>query len=547
MVRFSDGVSLVASATVPALPPPTLAFNGKLRDRVGRSKIALAPDGDADGTFTLSFPLGVPSRTITNLSLLRTGNGGWDTDPTNGLWVAGAADSLDGALRNNANGSVSISVVGGNNLVLFVADNASLFGSGVQFTLTIRFADGSDVLTTTVISVVAPPSPGLTFNGKPRDRVGRGKTALGADGSQDGTFTLNFQPGTGERTINALLLVRAGGGAWDTIPSSGLWVVGACDSLDAPLLNNLNGGINLPVNDGRSLILFVSDNVGFFGAGDRFTLTVGFADGTTTMATASVASPSVVASTSNFNLPDLSLGQVQNMDSMALRRQLSPDSVALAFTRNQAAESQPASEWPLPLVLGGTTVTVVDSRRIAHSSPLFAVSPEEVTYLVPAAVAHGRAMVLVRNGDRLLMAEQVDIVPSAPALFTTAPAWSRLPLAAISHLRSDGTTWDDWILQTGLEGRGGTTSDRAEFADEDEELILSLYGTGIRQRSSLAEVEVIIGGTAAQVLYAGPQWGYAGIDEVRVRVPHEVRGSGLCTVELRIGLQRAREIQVFIR
>ena len=57
-------------------------------------------------------------------------------------------------------------------------------------------------------------------------------------------------------------------------------------------------------------------------------------------------------------------------------------------------------------------------------------------------------------------------------------------------------------------------------------LISSLYGTGIRNRSSLDKVTVKIQGTTVQALFAGPQGTYVGLDQVNVPVPLSLRGSG---------------------
>jgi len=53
----------------------------------------------------------------------------------------------------------------------------------------------------------------------------------------------------------------------------------------------------------------------------------------------------------------------------------------------------------------------------------------------------------------------------------------------------------------------------------DTPIYLSFYGTGIRGRSSLSNVAVTIGGVSAQVLYAGPQGTYPGLDQVNVGLP----------------------------
>jgi YD repeat-containing protein len=121
----------------------TLAYNGKIRDRVGQGDTALSPDGSLDGTFTASLPAGSGNRTVTLLDLKNNNGGEWDTVP-NGFWVLGAANGFDTALFNSSNAAVNFSVADGGSFVLFGSDYAnSHFNSGRVFTLTVNFADGA--------------------------------------------------------------------------------------------------------------------------------------------------------------------------------------------------------------------------------------------------------------------------------------------------------------------------------------------------------------------------------------------------------------------
>src|SRR5262249_24923782 len=50
-----------------------------------------------------------------------------------------------------------------------------------------------------------------------------------------------------------------------------------------------------------------------------------------------------------------------------------------------------------PTVLGGTSVSIVDSAGATTAAPLFYVSPNEVTFAVPPGVAAGAAKVIVKS------------------------------------------------------------------------------------------------------------------------------------------------------
>jgi uncharacterized protein (TIGR03437 family) len=59
----------------------------------------------------------------------------------------------------------------------------------------------------------------------------------------------------------------------------------------------------------------------------------------------------------------------------------------------------------------------------------------------------------------------------------------------------------------------------------DTPVYVTLYGTGIRNRSSLSAVSVTINGIAVPVLYAGAQALFPGLDQVNIQLPLSLRGA----------------------
>src|SRR5262249_11121201 len=76
----------------------------------------------------------------------------------------------------------------------------------------------------------------------------------------------------------------------------------------------------------------------------------------------------------------------------------------------------------------------------------------------------------------------------------------------------------------------------------DTPVYVSLYGTGIRGRSSLANVKVTIHGTPVQVLYAGAQGQYPGLDQVNIGLPLSLRGAGESDVVVTVDGQVANTV-----
>jgi len=75
-------------------------------------------------------------------------------------------------------------------------------------------------------------------------------------------------------------------------------------------------------------------------------------------------------------------------------------------------------------------------------------------------------------------------------------------------------------------GSNGCSSLPMDLGDPSDILVVELYGTGIRGRSSLAGVTAQIGGVPAIVAYAGPQPQFPGLDQVNLYVPRSLAGAG---------------------
>ena len=268
----------------------TLAYNGKLRDRVGPGNTALAPDGAADGTLTARLSAS-GGRTVTALRLQSSAPGNWDAWSATAYWVLGVARSLDGALLNApATMAVNFPVADGETFVLFAADyQAKEFLPGRTLTLTATFSDGSTASAMTTVST--PPTLTLAYNGKLRDRVGPGNTALAPDGAPDGTLTARLNA-SGGGTVTALRLHSTAPGNWDTPSATSYWVLGAARSLDGALLNAPGTmAVNFPVADGETFVLFAADyQAKEFLPGRTLTLTATFADGSSASTATTVPS-----------------------------------------------------------------------------------------------------------------------------------------------------------------------------------------------------------------------------------------------------------------
>ena len=170
------GTSNAVNFTVTDLPPISLAYSGRLRDRVRRGDgvAGLGADGDADGTFILTVPADYKNKTISAIDLCQkltpctsadTTVNRWDTIPSNGFWLIGVAPSLDGGLLNSStSGQVSLPIgTSGESFRLFASNdgNSTAFLQGTTLSVKITFLDNTTATATTTIGNVPTTDLGL--------------------------------------------------------------------------------------------------------------------------------------------------------------------------------------------------------------------------------------------------------------------------------------------------------------------------------------------------------------------------------------------------
>ncbi|MGH9802657.1 MAG: putative Ig domain-containing protein, partial [Blastocatellia bacterium] len=194
------------------------------------------------------------------------------------------------------------------------------------------------------------------------------------------------------------------------------------------------------------------------------------------------------------------------------------DSIAAAFGVNLAPRIEVAQTIPLPLSLADTMLTV---NGIA--APLFFVSPTQINFVVPAGIDSGSATIIVSNPQGNYALGNIQIVAAAPAIFTANASGTG---DAAAQATIDGVNFQQPPFDVVVNGRSN---------------ILVLYATGVRHvpatnpndGNGVAEsVTVTIDGKPANVLYAGPQGSFAGLDQINVEFPTTLAGQGARRVEV---------------
>jgi uncharacterized protein (TIGR03437 family) len=222
---------------------------------------------------------------------------------------------------------------------------------------------------------------------------------------------------------------------------------------------------------------------------------------------------------------------------------IAPDSYASIYGTGLASQVAVATLEPLPLTLGGVTLTVVDSAGTARPAPMDYVSTTQINFVVPDSTVAGPAQFVVTNGPAT-QTFTAEVGSVAPALFSmngtgtgVAAATAILTQASNPALQSPVP-----VFQCGA---SGCTAVPIQLG-VDTPIYVTFYGTGIRNRSSLANVSVSIHGISVPVLYAGPTPGFSGLDQVNVALPLNLRGSGSSDVVLTIDGQTSNTVSISV-
>jgi uncharacterized protein (TIGR03437 family) len=224
---------------------------------------------------------------------------------------------------------------------------------------------------------------------------------------------------------------------------------------------------------------------------------------------------------------------------------VAPDSLGSIFGTNLASTKEQAVSQPLPFSLGGVTITVQDSAGTSASVRLLYVSPEQINFLMPSGLATGVATFTITGGARSPLTTIGAVGQVAPALFSMSGNGSGLAAATAVRVMAGNP-----VLQTPVplfDCSNPTCTALPIDVGLDAPVYLTLYGTGIRNVSSLDHVLVTINDVSVPALYSGPQHDFAGLDQINVLLPLELRGSGMVNVVLKVDQHRANMVTVDVQ
>jgi len=189
---------------------------------------------------------------------------------------------------------------------------------------------------------------------------------------------------------------------------------------------------------------------------------------------------------------------------------------------------------PLTTSLSGVTVTITDSSGKARQALLYGIyaSAAQVNLLVPGATVAGLAVVTITLPDGGTITTLVNIVETAPGIFTANATGQGVFAGQVVYVHADGS--QTIVNSTGAISLAGS-----------EQVYLVLYGTGLGDAKS---VTASVNGASVPVIYFGAQEGSAGLDQINVGpLPASLAGAGVVKLVIIADGQTANTVTLKIQ
>jgi uncharacterized protein (TIGR03437 family) len=222
------------------------------------------------------------------------------------------------------------------------------------------------------------------------------------------------------------------------------------------------------------------------------------------------------------------------------------ESIAAVFGANLASETSLATTLPLPTALAGTRVSVKDALGIDRPAPLFFISPSQINLQLPPETARGGAVMTVMRNDQFAAFGTANITSVAPGIFAADASGAGVAAAIILRIKADGAQSYEPVARFDV-AQNKFVAAPIDLGPESDQVFLILFGTGVRYHGMPAAVTVSVGGTVAEVLYAGAQGELVGLDQINLRLSRQLIGRGEVDIAVKITEKTANIVNVVVK
>jgi uncharacterized protein (TIGR03437 family) len=197
--------------------------------------------------------------------------------------------------------------------------------------------------------------------------------------------------------------------------------------------------------------------------------------------------------------------------------------------------------------LDSVSVSLRDQQGRQFAARVFAVTPNQINYEMPAGLAEGQAEVTIRKSSNGAVARGLlSVVGVATGLFTANGNGQGVPAAVVLRVKADGSQSYEAVAEYDPAQRR-FVSRPIELGAESDQVFLLLFGCGWRNRAALENVQVYFGETKADTLYAGKQPDSTGLDQINARIPRNLAGRGEVELYITVDGKLANPVKVQIK
>jgi len=194
------------------------------------------------------------------------------------------------------------------------------------------------------------------------------------------------------------------------------------------------------------------------------------------------------------NAPPLPTIATANSASYAFDGAVAPNSIVTTFGANIAAATAVATS-PYPTTLGGIQVNVTDALNVTRLAPIYFVSPNQMSYIIPNGTAPGQATITIGAKQHT-----VEVAATAPGIYSANATGTGVAAATYIRITPNNVRTEGYLFNT------QTAVDSGVPAAAGDQIYLLLYGTGMRggtATATIADIQVPVAGPVAQSQFQG--------------------------------------------
>jgi uncharacterized protein (TIGR03437 family) len=159
------------------------------------------------------------------------------------------------------------------------------------------------------------------------------------------------------------------------------------------------------------------------------------------------------------------------------------------------------------------------------AAPIYYVSPNQASFLVPPSAAVGAATVKVTRAGSTVSTGSLTIAAVSPGLYTANGNGAGVAAAAYVRASTPNAAAVVFSCQAGVALSCLSTPISLDAAGGA--VYLTLYASGVR---GAKDVQVYVAGQSVPVPYAGAQGQYQGLDQINITLPATLTGTGEASV-----------------